>query len=117
MTKEEAAEILLAEPPFKPCAECDGLGFKSMLDGGGDCRACLRSDASGGTGKVYNPTYAKACEVLGLEPPKATFTMEWYAQHEHIRRERLDAERSSNRSSEEDGQEGRPSDDRSQPIR
>lgn len=109
MTKEEAAEIILVGEPFKPCAECDGLGFPS---GSKDCDVCLQDDVAGGTGKVYNLQYVKACEVLGLELPEATWDMDWYRQHTRIKYKRIHAERRSYRSGEEVGKEMEPSDDR-----
>lgn len=116
MTREEAAEVILGEPAFKPCAECDGLGF--LIDSNSvDCAACARDTTVGGSGKVYNPRYVTACAVLGMDVPEATWDDKWFVKWHKIRMERQDAERSSNRAGEEDGQEGRPPDDRPQPIR
>jgi hypothetical protein len=115
VTREEAIEIVIGEEPFKPCAECQGLGFPA--GDVGDCPHCLQDVKAGGTGKVRNIRHVEACTTLGMELPPAVWDMQWFIKHDAARREKKDAKRSSNRVGEEDGQEGRSSDDRPQSIR
>lgn len=73
MTREEAAEILLAGEPYHLCPSCGGAGLliNTRIHDEIISESCVMCD---GRGNVGNPGHAKAREVLGLEPLRVPTT-------------------------------------------
>lgn len=66
MTREEAAEIILAEQPFRLCEECKGSG--TVTEGNGNW--VMGCDNCSATGVKANPQYRAACTILQLRMPQ-----------------------------------------------
>lgn len=92
MTKEEAAEFILREVPFRICSNCKGHGVLRL--GTPQSKRCERCIPEGGhatitdlmhwgSGKVWTPGYVEACEVLEMDPPKATWEAGFATQNLH----------------------------------
>jgi hypothetical protein len=58
--REEAVEIVLKEPAWLSCDECDGDGM--LISTRESCEYCE-------DGFVYNPDFQLACDVLGRAMP------------------------------------------------
>ena len=78
MTREEAAETLLREKPFKQCTKCFGRGFTARWGASSDsCEDCIPElDTKVGSGKIWNEEWKEACLFLGLELPAAVWRAE-----------------------------------------